>query len=158
MKLEQAGRARFAGVLWGGISVMLVARAWPYFAGMTPGKQAMLVAASLLVGGAKGWFVLRKSSRRLIKRIDSMPGPQWAWSVWPLMFLPLIAVMIGGGLAMRHYLGDTYPSAVVLVYFGVGAALLTSSVPFFQAAGRFAAGLPALPEAEAQPAEQPAEA
>ena len=145
---EPAGRARFVGLMWIAVAVMLYARSASYFVAVQDtAKQAGLLAVALVIGGAKGWFVLRKSSKRLITRIESMPGKQGVWTIWHPVFIVLIALMIGFGVALRKFAGPTYPSVVVLVYFGVGAALAVSSIHFFQAAGRLAAGQPAFEEA-----------
>lgn len=157
---EPAGRARFAGFVWIAVAVMLFARAYPYFQQVLElngtGAAAGVVVAALVVGAAKGLFVLRKSCRRLITRIQSKPGKQGVWTIWPPVFLVLIALMIGFGVGLRHYAGANHPWVVVLVYFGVGAALAVSSLHFFKAASRLAAGeepFPAAPTPEPAAAE-----
>jgi hypothetical protein len=75
--------------------------------------------------------VLRKSSVRILKRLDNGPERAPFYQTWPPYLLLLIPLMIGGGIALRHFYGKEHPALILAVYAGIGAALLTSSIPFF---------------------------
>ena len=135
MKLERGGRARLAGAIWIVVGLMLLARGYPYWARLSGlGSQLAIPLLALVVGGAKGWFVLRKASRRNLDRMAAQPGPQGFWTIYPGYLYALIPVMIGFGVSVRYLCGESAPWVVVLVYFGVGSALLGSAPPYFLAA------------------------
>ena len=140
MSVTPKNRARFAGFVWLVGGTVLVWRGFPFWR-RTLDASAMIgiivLAAALMVGTAKGIFVLRKSARRMITRIESRPGPRPFWEMYPIYFYPLIAVMIGSGILLRHYWGESHPAIIAGVYLGIGAALLSSAAPFFSAARRF---------------------
>jgi hypothetical protein len=113
-------------------------------------SSAILIAVgAVAVGGAKGWFVLRKSSKRMIARIGKRPGPRPVWETYPVYFYPLIGAMIGMGIGVRALWADDSPGIVALVYLGIGTALLTSAPPFFGAARSFGSPGDAAPESAA---------
>lgn len=137
--LSARGRALLGGVVWVAIGVMLIWRGFPYWAKSetsSPGWALWAVVLGLVIGGAKGVFVLRKSAARMIRRIESRPGRAPFWQIYPPYLYLLIPVMIGMGLALKSYYGESKPSLVLGVYVGIGAALLCSSFPFFGASAR----------------------
>ncbi len=142
MNCSQSARATIAGLLWVAIGIMLLVRGFfPYF-GITKDASGLnwaliCIALGVVIGAAKGVFVLSKSSRRVIKRIEDRPGKAPFWSMYPIVLVILIPVMIGMGLALRHFYGASHPGLILGVYAGIGAALLASSLPFFAAAKRF---------------------
>lgn len=157
MHVSPRNRALAAGVVWLIGGSMLLWRGSPYWMRSyeaSPTTAIVILLAALIIGGAKGWFVLRKSSARMIRRIEASPVPRPIWEIYPVYFYPLILVMIGMGWSVRHYWGEDLPGLVAGVYLGIGAALLTSSAPYFKAWRRFgqpsqASGLD--PDRPAQP-------
>lgn len=145
MKLGQSKRALVAGLLWVGAGGLLVVRGtFPYwFSALEDSalKGLAVLAAALLVGGGKGWFVLRRSAQRMLDRIEANPGPQPIWLIYPPAFWLLIPIMIGMGIGLRMIAGEDHPWLVALVYIGIGVALLVSSIPYFAAARSFSARL-----------------
>lgn len=143
MKLAGSRRALLAGVVWCAVGTFLAVRGlgyWDPSQALSPGSAPLAVALGLAAGALKGWFVLRRSSGRMIRRIESEPGPIWFWRMYPLYFYPLVLGMIGLGWAIRHGFGERQPWLVLGIYVGIGTALLCSAWPFFAAARRLGAG------------------
>ncbi len=135
MNIGMVGRARVAGMLWLGMGAFLVYRGVAYREAAGDSAQLALVLG-IVIGVAKGLTVLRRSSRRVIARIEAQPGKAAVWSMWPPILLLLIPLMIAGGWALRHYYGESNPAVVLAVYTGIGAALIASSFPYFLFAAR----------------------
>jgi hypothetical protein len=136
MKISAPSRAFVAGVIWSLVGVFLILRGFfPYWIGTAResfwGGMAILVAAVLL-GAAKGWFVLRRSSARVLAYIDLHREPQGFWHIYPPGFFLLIPLMIGLGLALRAGFADSLPALIAGIYLAVGTALLGSTPPFFR--------------------------
>ncbi len=90
----------------------------------------LILAAVLgaLVGVAKGNFVLGKTARRNIKRMEAIPSPR-PWNVFTSKFYVLILLMIGLGVGLRSLAAaEVLPWALVGgIYLGIGLALLVAS-------------------------------
>lgn len=131
MKISRRGRVRVATVLWLAVGTMLIARGWPFFAAIasTQGKVITL-AIALAVGIGKGLFVLSRSAARTAGFIRRRPEQDWFWfSVHPILYA-LIPLMIGVGLTLKHFYGQSFPALVAAVYFGIGAALIAGTKGF----------------------------
>jgi hypothetical protein len=129
-------RALLAGIIWLLVGLLLILRGcFPYwievvresFAG---GLVLLLVAA--LLGAAKGWFLLRRSSMRMLAHIDARRELIGFWHIYPPRFYLVIPLMVGLGLALRAGFGTSMPALVSGVYLAVGTALLSSTPPFFR--------------------------
>ena len=98
------------------------------------------ILIGLVVGGAKGKFVLSKSAKRNCERIDRLDDPVKFYQVFPLKLIPLIGVMIGMGLGIRYLAAHNdaaWNSWITwagcgAVYVGIGAALAASSLAYFK--------------------------
>lgn len=92
----------------------------------------VIVALGLFIGYFKGKFVLGKSAKRGIERIQSFPNPTSLSNIYSAKYYILLAIMIGLGMSMK-YLG--VPSDVRgFVDVAVGAALINGSMFYFKAA------------------------
>lgn len=139
MKMNQSQRLFLAGALWIAIGTFLAVRGAAYFKAahvMSPLWAYLGLALGVVVGCAKGLFVLRKSAKRVIARIESRVAPEPFWQIYPPYLYLLIPLMIGLGLTLRHFFGASHPSLILGVYAGIGAALLVSAMPFFAARAR----------------------
>ena len=143
MNLSQSSRALCGGVIWVVIGLSLAVRGtFPFGTRAleaSVGLGLLALVLGLLVGGAKGWFVLRRSASRMISRIESRPAPEPFWQIYPPRLALLIPLMIGFGWTLKYLCAESQPGVIFGVYVGIGAALVTSSPPFFAAAGRFRA-------------------
>ncbi|MGE4158055.1 MAG: hypothetical protein AB7F75_03035 [Planctomycetota bacterium] len=137
--LTRRGLAVFAGVMWTAVGLMLLTRSVFMVrdglnGGTSPGKAFLLVGLGLVIGAAKGLFVLSKTADRHLRRIDTLPEPSPAWKVFPLYVIPLIGLMMGFGIWIRSLAKDGtigWCSAGAL-YAGIGAALLGSALRYFK--------------------------
>ena len=95
----------------------------------------VFIGLGLLVGYVKGRFVLVKSVRRIVKRIDLLPYPiRFSQAYHPSYWL-LIASMIALGVSLRFL-----PIALDIRGFidvAIGSALINGSMLFFRAARSF---------------------
>jgi hypothetical protein len=118
-----------AALMWTAAGVMLVTRALIWLVRIDAGLAIGLGAVALVIGGAKGWFVLRKSAKRISNRIHSRGdgrciGGFISWKTWLL-----VAVMMGSGIALRH---STMSRTILgVVYLAIGTALLSASCHFW---------------------------
>ena len=132
MKLSRGGRAGLATLIWIAIGVMLIYRGLvPHFSNIeTTWGKALALVLGVIIGGAKGMFVLRKSAVRTAGFIQRRPEKDWFWfCLHPILYI-LIPVMIGFGLLLKHYFAGSNPGIVVAVYVGIGCALIMGSLGF----------------------------
>lgn len=132
MKLAGPQRIATAGIVWVCIGVMLAWRGWNHWTGHTIDESPVLwLALAAVIGGAKGWFVIRKSARRIRAKNAAAPEPRWIWEMYPTLLYILIPAMIGLGYLLRTTIGEDMPGLILAVYGGIGAALCVSAVGFF---------------------------
>ena len=130
--MTRSQRAMFAGLLWILIGAFLAVRGFLHWKEYGSGDLPIpWLAGGLVIGAAKGFFVLKKSSQRILKRIDAGPARAPFYTVYPPYLLLLIPLMIAMGFGLRHFYGKEHPALILAVYVGIGAALLASSLPFF---------------------------
>lgn len=95
--------------------------------------------AGLLIGGIKGKFILSKTARKNISRIDNLVVPLKAYHVFSKPFYIFIVCMMGFGFLLRHmntYLGGYV--VVAAIYCGIGMALVVSSRTYWRTAPKAA--------------------
>ncbi len=132
MKLTRTGRVRVATAVWLAVGVMLIVRGFfPYFFNIeSTGVRALTLVLALVIGVAKGIFVIAKSAERTAGYIRRRPHHDWVWfSFHPVLYL-VIPLMIGMGIALRVYAGPTMPWLVLGVYVGIGAAMIAGTRGF----------------------------
>jgi hypothetical protein len=84
----------------------------------------ILLLVAVVVGGAKGFFILRKSALRTIKRIEARPEGSGILGIFSLGTWIIIGVMITGGRYLRtsglaeEFLGTLYASVGVALIIG----------------------------------------
>ena len=85
----------------------------------------ILLLAAVVVGGAKGFFILRKSALRTIKRIEVRPEGSGIWGIFSLGTWLIIGLMMAGGRYLRTSgLAEEFLGAL---YASIGAALIMGS-------------------------------
>jgi uncharacterized membrane protein len=128
-----------AGSVWGLVGLFLIVRgAGMYQAALETQNAsqtavAISIAISVIIGVAKGRFVLSKTARRNKSRIESIEEPLKVHHVYAKSFYFLIAGMILLGVSMRtfnEYLGGYV--VVAAVYCGIGLALMVSSLTYWK--------------------------
>lgn len=130
---------KLAGLVWLGIGVMLFSRglrfvlAYAELDQAAPWKIALAMVFAVLIGAAKGRFVLSKAARRNKRRIETLKGKVWPWNIFALRFYPLIGLMMAGGFLLRLW-AKTGPGAqltVGAIYCGIGGALFVSAFAYW---------------------------
>ncbi|CAI2717780.1 hypothetical protein [Nitrospina watsonii] len=130
---------RLAGGIWGLVGLFLLVRGIDmYFLAMNSqgsSRQAVIISlvAALLIGSAKGKFVLTKTARRNKNRIDQLDPPLKMHQVYAKPFYLFIALMMGVGYMLRHWnehLGGYV--VVAAIYCGIGIALIVSSLVYWK--------------------------
>lgn len=103
-------------------------------------KGVQLVSLPLLglgftIGFFKGKFVLSKTAKKMIARIEGLATPISAKDVYPLSYWILIAAMMGLGMVMRFVPNEVRG----VVDVAVGYALLYACSHYFIYGSRFPA-------------------
>jgi hypothetical protein len=136
MTFDAPSRACIAGAVWLAAGLLLIWRGlfpyWVEVAHESFADASLLLCGATLVGAAKGWFVLRRGAMRVLRHIEARPGRQTLAALYPRSYYPLLLVMVLLGFAVRAWLGETLPAIVAGIYRAVGAALLSSTVPYFR--------------------------
>ena len=132
MKISRRARVGLATVIWIAVGVMLIVRGlFPHFENIDSGTGRMVaLVLGVLVGGAKGWFVLSKSAKRTAGFIARRPEQDWPWMSFHPVLWAVIPLMIGMGVWLRHTFADSNPAIIVGVYVGIGAAMIIGSRGF----------------------------
>jgi ferrochelatase len=127
---------RLAALVWIGVGLMLLVRGGRMLVahGEAGGSPWGWLVGGVLLGAAKGRFVLSRSAARNRARIAALESPR-PWQVFAPRFWPLIAVMMGFGFGLRSLAegGVLGWGLVGGLYAGIGAALLASSRAYFGA-------------------------
>jgi len=141
MRVSAKALARLAGLIWLGVGLMLIARGVLMLrtAAAEPESRSMWMLAlsagcGLVLGAIKGNFVLVRSARRNMRRIDALEEPR-AWNVFSARFAVLIGLMIAAGVGLRALAEHGYIGGYLVVgglYVGIGAALCASSLACFR--------------------------
>ncbi len=128
-----------AGSLWGIIGIFLIFRGAGLYqlAVDEQNSTQMAVAVSLvvaiLIGTAKGLFVLSKTAKKNKSRIQGLEAPLKIHQIFSKPFYFLIAGMMGLGFLLRNlngYLGGYI--VVAAIYCGVGVALIVGSRAYWK--------------------------
>jgi F0F1-type ATP synthase assembly protein I len=128
MKCEQSKLIIFSGMLWLGVGIFLLNL------GLTllSTEPLFLIPLALIIGVAKGRFVLRKSALRVMDRIRSLPNPAPIAQAYSLGYIILIASMIGIGVLIKVF---QCPNDIRgFVDTAVGAGLIQGSLHYFRGA------------------------
>ena len=123
-----------AGGLWCVIGVFLIFRGFNLYEladkeqHSTQASIILSLITSVLIGLAKGRFVLSKTARKNKARIYELEDPVHIHQIFSKPFYFLIPMMIGLGVLLRYY--NEYLGGYVVVaaiYCGIGMALIVSS-------------------------------
>ena len=128
-----------AGSIWGLVGLFLIVRGVVMYQEALNTQNAsqtalmISIAIALVIGVAKGKFVLSKTARRNKSRIDNIQEPLKIHHVYAKSFYFLIAGMIALGVTLRtfnEYLGGYV--VVAAIYCGIGLALMVSSLTYWK--------------------------
>ncbi|MEW6251370.1 MAG: hypothetical protein AB1716_12040 [Planctomycetota bacterium] len=131
--LKPAASARvhllLAALLWTavGIGLLTAGLRWALAGGRT--YMAVLVVVAMLAGVLKAEFVLARTARRVISRIQARGDHRCAGGFLSVRTWLFVLLMMALGYTLRHGL---LPHEVVgVIYVAVGAALLVASRRFW---------------------------
>ncbi|MFQ5483551.1 MAG: hypothetical protein ACE5ER_12435 [Nitrospinaceae bacterium] len=130
---------KLAGTIWSLVGLMLILRGADLLERAMQEQHAtqqaliLAVVLSLVLGGIKGRFVLSKTARRNMSRIDALAEPLRWHQVYERKWVVLIAGMILLGVLLRTY-NEFIGGFVVVgaIYCGIGLALLVSSLCYWK--------------------------
>ncbi|HVP62791.1 MAG TPA: hypothetical protein VMT11_19700 [Myxococcaceae bacterium] len=94
----------------------------------SPGAVAVVAVGALVVGAAKGWFLLRRTARRNIDRLAALTEDRRAIHVYGTRSWVVIGLMTG--LSIGLTLGGVPPLWRGMVNLAIGAALAASSLNY----------------------------
>lgn len=123
------------GILWVGIGALLIYRGLGFFPEKSSPTFYIALLAGLILGGAKGYFVLGKTSKRNVNRITQLQKPVQYTSTIPIMLFLLVPIMIAFGITLRSYKDTIWGGGYTVgaVYVGIGAALFFASLFYWKA-------------------------
>lgn len=135
--MTHRGLETTARCVWIGVGLMLSVRAVLTFkaavdGGSTATGVAIAAVIGLIIGAAKGRFVLWKTALKNRRRIAALDEPK-PWQVFAPAFYPLIAVMMGTGIGLKYLAAKGYAGGFLSyggLLIGIGAALLASSFAY----------------------------
>jgi len=118
-----------AGVMWTGVGVMLMWRAWIWLSAMEPAWMIGITLAGVLIAISFYYFMFTKTVAKNILRLCGLPDPVSILAFNSPKGYILIIFMIGMGIALRHSPLDR--RILALVYAGMGGALFLASLHFY---------------------------
>ena len=126
-----------AALLWGIGAAILLVRGVLF---LHDRWGAVLIAAALLIGIAKERYILNNYARKAVKRIHAR-GRAFYLGFFSVKSWIFIAVMMGGGIALRHSVlastSDVIPwgrDALAVLYVAVGTGLAYADRIYWAAA------------------------
>lgn len=120
-------------------AISLVPATWKLFnraldMGLPSWHLWWIIPVSLVLGGGKALFVMRKRMRQNIKRIATSPGKLWPWQIYPPQLLAFIATMVIMMNVMKRVLADNAMGLGILggVDVAVAVALVIASAEYLR--------------------------
>lgn len=133
VKLSSQGMKMLAFLLWltGGVFLTAIGAFRLIEAQPEPWLAAVLIATALVIGTAKGKFVLSKTSARNLERIDAFTQSMPPIRVYSARSWIVIAIMVGISLLLTVlHAPDLVRGTINL---GIGCALAVSSLVYLKA-------------------------
>lgn len=130
---------QIAGGVWICVGAFLIIRGIGLYElatsqqGATSTGVAISVILGLIIGGAKGKFVLTKTAKKNKARINDLEEPVNIGQTFAKPFYGFILAMMGLGVLLRA-INESLGGYVVVggIYCGIGAALMVSSLVYWK--------------------------
>ena len=130
---------QIAGGIWLLVGAFLIIRGTNLYAlaiskqGATINGVAISVILGLIIGGAKGKFVLAKTAEKNKARINGLEEPVKIGQIFAKSFYGFILGMMGLGFLLRA-INESIGGYVVVggIYCGIGAALIFSTLVYWR--------------------------
>jgi hypothetical protein len=120
-----------AGLMWSGVGIMLIAFAATWLGLVHSWPVILYLLAGLLLAAGIYFFGFSKLASSNVQRIINIPKERvcvFAFQKWTSF--PLVMVMVGMGIYLRHYSPIPKPDLGVL-YLGLGVSLFASSFQYY---------------------------
>ncbi len=118
-----------AGVMWTGVGIMLLVRAWIWLSAMPTGWEIGLILVSAVIAVLFYKFMFTNTVAKNIRRVCELPDPVCLFAFNSPKGYILIVFMITLGVLLRRSGLDT--RILALVYASMGGALLLASLHFY---------------------------
>ncbi len=118
-----------AGIMWTGVGIMLLVRAWVWLATMPISWELVLMTISAISAFLFYKFMFTNTVNKNIERVCNLPDPVSIFAFNSPKGYILVVFMIGLGITIRHSGLDT--RILALVYASMGGALLLASFHFY---------------------------
>ncbi|NBO23694.1 MAG: hypothetical protein EBU93_00420 [Chlamydiae bacterium] len=138
MKITYPKAIFFCGLVWGFVGYKLVSKGIVYFnalfltQNLSEGQLSFWIGISLLVGLAKGKFLLQKSANRVIQHIVSFEEPLKIYQFLPRSFLITMMIMMSLGMTMKYIPISVFVKG--MIDLTVGTALVFGAIHFVKKA------------------------
>ena len=140
--MSQQARRTLVCIVWFAVGIMLIVRGLPYtgliasdpatrdFTPLAGNSVWIALAIAVVLGVGKGFTALRKGARRAATQIEARGERAPFWTVFSAFMILLIAIMIGGGLALRKlpYDGVVKGWVIGILYPAVGIGLMIGGI------------------------------
>ncbi len=131
MKIKRTVAVIISGVLWLLIGLMLLTKGLNFLvAGGREESALVLIAVGLLLGFVKGKFVLSKTVKRTVARIDALPAPIPLSKLYAPSYYLLILGMVLLGISLRWLPVPLEVRGTIDV--AIGAALINGAQLYFR--------------------------
>ncbi|HHB90675.1 MAG TPA: hypothetical protein ENK60_05145 [Anaerolineae bacterium] len=127
-----------AGLMWTGVGIMLLLRAWGWLSTMPIDWEFGLLLASLILAGLFYRWMFVKTVNKNLRRLAELPDPVSLFAFNSPKGYILIIFMITLGILLRRSGMDTRILAVV--YATMGVTLSLASLHFYRAFHRATRG------------------
>lgn len=119
-----------AGLLWGGVGMMLCWRAAGWLAAESISRELLLSALGIAAGTVIYRFKFAKIADRNIKRIGHLRARASLFAFQSAASYLVIVFMMGLGIALRH---SSVPKPYLAVlYIGIGLGMLLGSLRYYR--------------------------
>ncbi len=118
-----------AGIMWTGVGVMLLARAWIWLSALPLSWEIGLILVSAVIAVLFYKFMFTKTVNKNIRRVCGLPDPVCLFAFNSPKGYILIVFMITLGIMLRRSGLDT--RILAFVYASMGGALLLASLHFY---------------------------
>ncbi len=118
-----------AGIMWTGVGLMLMWRAWTWFSSMNMSWTLGIALAGAAIAFAFYYFMFTKTVAKNIRRLCGLPDPVGILAFNSPKGYVLIVFMIALGVTLRHSPLDR--RILALIYSGMGGALFLASLHFY---------------------------
>lgn len=127
--LPQPWLKLLSGLMWSGVGIMLGRLAWGWLRPLDMSLAVLLGGAGVLLAmgiGGRGFGPLARKNLERIARLPSRPC-LFAFQAWTSY--PLVVVMIGMGMMLRH---SSIPKTwLSVLYLGIGGGLFLASLYYY---------------------------